>query len=250
MDIQIRHATYPDVQEMRELYREELNCQIIHDSAISRGMAEPYLILVAGRVGGYGAVWKQYAPHRLMEFYALSHTRNVAPRMFRELLIASKASHIEAQTNNPLMLSMLHGFATNITAIHLLFRDAFASQLPLPMGTFRRIMPEDTITMFKHHVEPVGEWGIEVNGSIVATAGYFCHYNPPYADIYMEVDNSSRRKGYGSYLVQEVKRVCREAGKTPAARCNPANEGSRRTLEKAGFIQCGQLLAGNVRVLN
>ncbi len=38
-----------------------------------------------------------------------------------------------------------------------------------------------------------------------------------------------------------------EAGKIPAARCDPSNFPSCLTLEKAGFLPCGFLLAGEVR---
>ena len=54
------------------------------------------------------------------------------------------------------------------------------------------------------------------------------------------------QQGFGSYLVQELKRVCYEAGKKPAARCNADNVASRRTLQKAGFLPCGRLLVGDV----
>jgi hypothetical protein len=46
--------------------------------------------------------------------------------------------------------------------------------------------------------------------------------------------------------VQEVKRICYEAGKKPAARTGEDNIASRRTLEKAGFVVCGRLLVGEV----
>ena len=85
------------------------------------------------------------------------------------------------------------------------------------------------------------------SGPVVATGGFLCHYNPPYGDIFMEVTEPARRQGIGSYLVQEVKRVCYEAGKKPAARCGPSNIASRRTLQKAGLLPCGRLLAGKIR---
>ena len=69
----------------------------------------------------------------------------------------------------------------------------------------------------------MGDCLLEVDGAIVATGGILTHYNPPYGDIYMEVDEPIRRRGYGSYLVQEVKRACYEMGKVPAARCNASN---------------------------
>jgi GNAT superfamily N-acetyltransferase len=62
----------------------------------------------------------------------------------------------------------------------------------------------------------------------------------------MEVSETFRRHGLGSFLVQELKRVCYEGGRVPAARCNPRNVASRRTLQKAGFVPCGHILVGSV----
>src|SRR5262245_33829044 len=115
MNIQIRRAEYADVESMRDLYRQEANCQIIHDSTLRRGLADPYLILLDGRTEGYGGVWNKYDPGQLMEFYTLPRSRAAAVVMIRELLAASQANRIEAQTNIPLMLLMLYECATNIT---------------------------------------------------------------------------------------------------------------------------------------
>jgi GNAT superfamily N-acetyltransferase len=93
-------------------------------------------------------------------------------------------------------------------------------------------------------VEGVGDWLIEHNGAIVATGGIATHYNPPYGDLFMEVDERFRRRGYGSYLIQELKRTCYETGLVPAARCNVANLASRATLQKAGLLPCARLLSG------
>ena len=87
---------------------------------------------------------------------------------------------------------------------------------------------------------------IESEGVAVATGGALFHYNPPYADLFMEVDEPYRRRGFGSYLVQELKRVCYEMGKKPAARCNAGNVASRQTLQKAGLLPCGRILLGEV----
>ena len=43
------------MQGLRELYRHEANCQIVTDSALLRAIADPYLIFVNDRIGGYGA---------------------------------------------------------------------------------------------------------------------------------------------------------------------------------------------------
>src|SRR5262245_5130166 len=217
MNIQVHHAEYRDVEAMRELYRQELNCQIIRDSFLSRGLADPYLILVEGRVSGYGALSNKYDKGRLTEFYTTPHARSLALPMFRELLTASQATHIEAQTNNPLMLLMLYDCAKNIIAENILFHDAFATRLACPNGVFRRAAPEEAGAIFQNQREPPGEWVVEAGGFVVATGGFLCHYNPPYGDIFMEVAEPARRQGFGSYLVQELKQVCYEAGKKPAA---------------------------------
>lgn len=244
MNIRIKQGKYQDVEAMRELYRQEVNCQIVHDSALSRGMADPYLIFVDGSAGGYGAVWNTYAKDRVMEFYTLPDTRSLALPMFHSLLEVSQATHIEAQTNIPLMLTMLYDCAEDISEQKILFQDEFITHLVCPDGEFRQATPEDSRSVFPHLHEPVGDWVIEAEGVIVATGGFYCHYNPPYGDLFMEVEEQARGRGIGSYLVQELKRRCYESGRIPAARCDPSNVASRKTLQKAGLLPCGRLLAG------
>lgn len=105
----------------------------------------------------------------------------------------------------------------------------------------------DPYTIFEHKHEPIGDWALELNGDVVATGGALFHYNPPYADLYMEVDEMHRRHGYGSYLVQELKRKCYAMGKIPAARCNADNTASRYTLEKAGLLPCARIVVGEIK---
>ena len=243
MKIQVHRAEYKDIESWRDLYRQEANCQIIHDSALRRNIADPYLILIDGRITGYGAVWNKHEIGRLMEFYTLPEVRREALSMYKELVNATKATSLEAQTNMPLMLMMFYDCAANITTESVLFQDSAATNL-VCKGTFRPARTEDANALFSHQSEPEGDWVVEADGAVVATGGFLCHYNPPYGDIYMEVSESARRQGLGSYLVQELKRVCYQAGKKPAARCNPLNVASRRTLEKAGFLPCGRLLVG------
>jgi GNAT superfamily N-acetyltransferase len=62
----------------------------------------------------------------------------------------------------------------------------------------------------------------------------------------MKVGEPFRNRGLGSFLVQDLKRICYEGGSVPAARCNPKNIASRRTLQKAGFVPCGHIVYGTV----
>jgi len=139
---------------------------------------------------------------------------------------------------------VLFAFGTNIVAESVLFADAVTTNLLGPTGDFRKRESTDKIA---NSGEPEGDLVLEVDGAIAANGGFLCHYNPPYSDIYMETAEIYRRKGYGSFLVQELKRISYESGKRPGARCNPNNFTSQKTLERAGFRHSGFLLAGNVR---
>jgi GNAT superfamily N-acetyltransferase len=247
MKIDVQLVEYSDIEPLRDLYRQEANCQIINDSALRRGLATPYLVQADGRVAGYGAVWTKHYEGRLMEFYTIPSRRADALSMLREILAVSGATHMEAQTNQRQMLTLLYDCAHNITEESILFEDAVTTQLPAPDAVFRPATSAEKEAIFPHHREPIGDWVIETGGRMVATGGALYHYNPPYCDLYMEVSEAHRRKGYGSYLVQELKRVCYENGKCPAARCSPDNFASRLTLEKAGFLPCGHLLVGDIK---
>ncbi|MCI0452999.1 MAG: GNAT family N-acetyltransferase [Candidatus Latescibacteria bacterium] len=170
-----------------------------------------------------------------------------ASDVFRKLIDASGPRWIEVQTNDALLSNMLHEFAVDHASHTILFADGATTTLAAPAGAVvRRVTEADRFRMFGHTAEPVGEWGIESEGEIVATGGLLFHYNPPYGDIFMEVAPAHRRKGIGRYLVQELKRIAYEVGHTPAARCREDNVASRRTLERAGMFPCGRIVRGRV----
>ena len=139
---------------------------------------------------------------------------------------------------------MLFDCAVEITSNVILFRDAVTTNLVMPGIIFRQVDASERDAIFAHKLEGVGDWALESGGEIVATGGIYLHYNLPYGDISMEVNEQFWRRGYGSLLVQELKRVCYEMGRIPAARCNVANVASRATLQKAGFLPCGRILRG------
>jgi predicted GNAT family acetyltransferase len=62
----------------------------------------------------------------------------------------------------------------------------------------------------------------------------------------MKVAEEHRQKGFGTYIVQELKRICYEGGSIPCARCNPKNIASRKTLQKAGFVPCAHILTAKL----
>jgi GNAT superfamily N-acetyltransferase len=90
------------------------------------------------------------------------------------------------------------------------------------------------------------KWVVTLNGEIAGGGGVLYHYNPPYGDIYMAVAEPFRRLGLGAYLVQELKAVCLAGKKLAGARCNVTNLASRRTLQRSGFVPCGNIVAADL----
>ena len=245
MRLNARKVDPPEISSLRDLYRQEMNCQIIHDSWHARGWTNCFLFEVDGRVAGYGQVGgiKSNPRDIVTEFYVLPGARARALALFRLLIAESAARTVEAQTNDRLLTLMLYDCAVDIRSETILFADALATTLSPPGAAFRPARGEQ---VFPHAHEPEGEWVIEVGGEIAATGGILFHYNIPYGDIYMEVAEPFRRRGYGSYLVQELKRVCCEMGRIPAARCSVNNHASRATLQKAGLLPCARILTGRL----
>lgn len=222
----------------RELYREEMNCQIVHDSLHDReGWTQSYLIELGGEATGYGSIvvggpWK--GTRTIFEFYVVERQRSRVFEAFELLKAGSGADAVETQTNDVMLTAMLHTWTHDVVSEKIVFEDRLTTAYRLPGLDLRKREPE-------------GDWElITEHGEVAAKGGILYHYNRPYGDIWMEVSEPLRRRGLGTFLVQELKRICREGGSVPCARCNTGNVASRRTLQKAGFVPCAHILCGKL----
>ena len=79
MEFTVRPIEVKEILPWRELYRQEMNCQIVHDSLHAReGWTQPYLIEWDGEVVGYGSIvvggpWA--GTRTLFEFYVMEKQR-------------------------------------------------------------------------------------------------------------------------------------------------------------------------------
>ena len=79
MHIKACPVEFRDIEGMRDIYRQEMSCQIIHDSIHSRpGWTREYLLMQDGAKVGYGSVavngpWKERPA--LYEYFVLSGYR-------------------------------------------------------------------------------------------------------------------------------------------------------------------------------
>jgi len=227
-----------------------MNCQIIHDSIHTRaGWTREFLLAESGAKIGYGSIavagpWQ--ANPSVYEFFVLPQHRQRMFDLFIALLTASSASAIETQSNDPLLTVMLHTFAPVVSSESILFHDKLTTAHVLGDAQFRRVRPEDAPQIARHELDSQAKWGVVYQGDVAAAGDILFHYNRPYGDIYMKVAEPFRRRGIGTFLVQELKRICYEGGNVPGARCSPNNTASRQTLQRAGFVPCGHILKGAV----
>jgi len=239
-----------DVQPLREQYRHEMNCQIVHDSIHRRhGWTTTYRLTVDGETAGFGSMaiagpWTDKPT--IFELYVVPTYRSRVFELFEALLTASGARFMEVQSSDALLTVMLHAYARDIRSDAIVFHDQLTTALPSMDATLHCAMPEENIRHCIEARQGGPEWRLELNGRTVATGGILFHYNRPYGDVYMDVVEDHRRRGFGSYLVQELKRIAYELGAIPAARCNPGNIASRQTLQKAGLVPFAHILDGTI----
>ena len=231
---------------LRALFLQEANRQVRYDAVHERGWSDSWLLRADGVEVGYGAVMGQERADRdtIFEFYVNPPFRRLASRLAAELLQASGARLVECQSNDTLCSAMLFECTRNIHATTVLFGAGSTTTLTVPGAVFRPKRGDDR--MFEHTAGPEGDFVVEFEGAVVATGGFLTHYNSPFADIYMEVAPTHRRRGIGAFLVQGVITQCYLAGRLPAARCSLDNVASRATLNRAGLKESGFMLIGEV----
>ncbi len=243
-------STADTVLPLRVRYRQEMNGQIVHDSIHRRdGWTVTYILSVNGVTAGFGSIalagpWKDKPS--IFEFYVLPEHRAHAFELFEALLTASNARFMEIQSSDVLLAVMLHAYARDIWSEKIVFRDAITTSLPANGATLQQLTSDQETWNAIAQRQGGAEYRLMLDGATVATGGLMFHYNVPYADIYMETVEPFRRHGFGSYLVQELKRSAYALGSIPCARCNPANVASRETLQKAGLVPFAHILNGSI----
>lgn len=198
---------------------------------------------------GYGSVaiggpWRESPT--LYEYFVVRPWRCRIFDFFLALQQISGVVKIETQSNDELLTNMLLTFSKSVVAESILYEDQSTTSYLLGDVVFRRALPADAELTAELGLDASANWLLEKNRSIVAAGDILFHYNRPYGDIYMAVVESHRRKGLGTFLVQELKRICYAGGSVPAARCNTGNIASRKTLQRAGFVPCGHIITGDL----
>jgi RimJ/RimL family protein N-acetyltransferase len=239
MEIVVSKVSLKEVQPLRDLRLAEIDFQFVYNKCHGAGWADTYLFTIDGEKAGYGSIWgkdKREERDAIFVFYLLEPYRRLANSIFPELHKVSGASYVECQTNDRLITDMLFEYCANIYADRILFEDSITTEMKMPGAVFKKAVNNDGET----------EYILERDGEIVATGGFIWNYNFPYIDMYYEVKESHRQKGFGTLITQELKKEAYLLDRVPAARCNINNKASKATLLKAGMKVCGHILIGEL----
>lgn len=247
MALDVTKVSLEEILHLRILFLQENNFQIRYNACHERGWTDSYIIQYNDQKIGYGSVkGNENLSDRdtVFEFYIIPSFRKKSSAAFSKLLNSSAAGFIECQSNDFLLTSLIYEYGHNIYSEVILFEENITTELNHDKILFRYRNENDVV--FEHKAEPIGDYVLEINKTVVATGGFFLHYNMPFADLYMEVKEEYRRKGFGSFLIQELKKQCYLAGRVPAARTGKDNIASKATLIKAGLKIAGLMLMGRV----
>ncbi len=239
MELKIEKTGLKNVEHLRNLFLSETKFQFIYNKCHAAGWSDVYLFIMNKVHIGYGSVWgkdNRESRDTIFEFYLTGPNRKHSNRVFPEFLKSSGAIFIESQSNDRLLTHMLFEHAHNINAEAILFEDGFETDQKVDGAIFTKneFSAEDS------------QYKLEKEGVVVATGGYVWNYNFPYIDLYYEVNESCRKRGFGGLIVQELKKEAYRLNRIPSARCNIRNLPSQRTLIKGGMRVCGYILIGKI----
>lgn len=242
MKIVVRKSSAEETAEFRRRLMAETPLQFVAWSALPRGIADPWLVLVDGEPAGYYTVWNRYYEGAVGECWIAPSFERARAQLLTETASLSGAREVRAQTNMPGMLALALDSCPSVEATNVLFGWSGGEGPPCPIPGLECVPvpnPEP------NHPDS-RDFAAVLGGAKIAQGGYLCHYNPPFADVHMEVGEAWRGRGVGAWFVAQASRAAAEAGKTPAARCNIDNFSSRRTLIKGGMEVIGHILQGRI----
>ena len=239
MEFEVIKSDIGSAESLRRLFLNTSTFQFVHNKCHSAGWSDIYLFIYNSEPIGYGSVWgKDIRENRdtIFEFYLITPVRQYANRIFPAFIKNSGVSFLECQTNDLILSQMFFGHAKNIHTEAILFEDHFETQHIF-----------EGVEFTKHQLPNADiEYRLDLNGEVFATGGFVWNYNFPYIDLYYEVNEAHRKKGFGSLIVQELKKEVYSLGRVPAARCNVNNIASQRTLIRGGMRICGHMLMGEI----
>ncbi len=203
----------------------------------------------------------------LLNFYILDKWLNQKRVIFGKMLQEEAFPQAYVSTNQPCFLTACMEFAKRTSVYYYLFEDTNPKAKPASLSSefaeadlvkaewgditkivnfCRQTTAADEVWLTQYIREWVDKDGIYYllqNKKILGT----CEIRKSdtqsgYADLGTIVSSRYRNKGLGTFLMKRGKIICYEAGLQPICSCRYDNVGSKKMIERAGFINKNVML--------
>jgi GNAT superfamily N-acetyltransferase len=250
MDL-IRKDSIDDISDLRNEYLDNLcQPQELYSELMMKD-ATPYLIMLGPLEAGYGLIGDG---NILLEFHLKEEIIPQAVEIFKGLIAELKIEKAVCQSFDHLFLSMcmIHSKKRKIVGFN--FRDRIEPEPPirdlkldvrtatmndhdLILGNREEIFEDDEVGDIPHYIN-IGSIKIFEEEGKFAGYGMFNRTltGRNWFDIGMYVHPEFRKRGYGTYILDRIAQHVTSIGGRPTAGCAFENTGSKKTLEKAGYI--------------
>ena len=208
---------------------------------------------------GYGCIGDE---NQLIQFFITHRYLNQGTKIFQQLKEELKVVKGIVGTNNPIYLSNALHFTKQLDIHTYLFEHFSDPIINEKKGSFKNCTSEDLLRMVDWYHASLGasvEWlhgylngliekgevfSFERDGKIIGACEVRrSNSSLYYADIGMIVSPDFRKKGYGTFLLNQAKSIAIKWGRTPICSCEKKNIGSFRSIQNCGFASKYQLLA-------
>ncbi|MCR8656688.1 GNAT family N-acetyltransferase [Paenibacillus endoradicis] len=251
-----------EIQNFRLKYLESLVAPMdgMWESSII-GNSTFSIIKYNGNKAGYFCVDSNMC---LLQFHLLEEFRMLAQDIFRFIISCKNISNAICSTIEPFYLSLCFDLTRKISINSYLFYDGIRIKPSLSNFNnkiFKKATLgdlEEVIDFYTINTEGSGEWIRDFIEQLLLREQLFILYNDrkilgtgeciisqkqkPYADVGMVVSREHRRMGIGTYILTLLKEHCYEVNCRPICSCSQTNIGSKKTIEKAGFISSHRIL--------
>lgn len=209
-----------------------------------------YIINNNGKQIGYAILNNS---RELVEFYIQNAQITQKEYIFSEVIRKLNVKNVYCKSFDQILLSCCYKFSNSSKMVGYLFQDYnLQSDIELDISINVRLATTDDITFLNSFENELLEEGETIDAYIKSNnvyifkkadneligCGYLFNVIPgrKYYDLGMWVNQSFRKKGYGTQIISYLMKYCFENGFIPTAGCEESNLASRRTLEKCGFV--------------
>jgi GNAT superfamily N-acetyltransferase len=222
------------------------------------GNAQHWEIRQGSELVGYACVDDE---HRLLQFYLQPEFLAEGPAAFQQFIEEQKIKKALIGTNNPVCMSLAMHWQKSVLVDTYLFED-YLDKKPDPIDGVLRSAGEAElerlVDFYQTSMGAPADWLRSYTGDLLSKGEVFvleqgaeilgaCEVRksavqPEVADLGMVVSVNYRRKGLGTYLLGQAKRISREWDRKPICSCEKENAGSLKSILNNGFRSVHQML--------